>query len=69
MPKGKTAAIEEVDLKEAYIDAICGFADLDLIAQGEFKFAVDSMHGSGRGVLAQIFQQTMVFSMSRSGRN
>src|SRR5712691_9161219 len=31
MPKGKLATIEEVDLKPAYIKAICGFADLDLI--------------------------------------
>src|SRR2546430_4287035 len=31
------------------------FADLDLIAKAGFKFAVDSMYGSGRGVLAQIF--------------
>ncbi|HMH05709.1 MAG TPA: hypothetical protein VK579_03420, partial [Terriglobales bacterium] len=29
---------------------------LDLIAKAGFKFAVDPMYGSGRGVLAQIFQ-------------
>ena len=33
MPKGQKAAIEEVDLKTAYIEAICRFADLDLIAK------------------------------------
>jgi phosphomannomutase len=55
MPKGKQAEIEDVDLKPAYIRAICRFADLDLIAKARFKFAVDSMYGSGRGVLAQIF--------------
>ena len=55
MPNGKRAAIEEVDLKPAYIRAVCGFADLDLIAKAQFKFAVDSMYGSGRGVLPQIF--------------
>jgi phosphomannomutase len=55
MPKGKKAAIEEVDLKPAYIKAICSFADLDLITKANFKFAVDSMYGSGRGVLTQIF--------------
>jgi phosphomannomutase len=52
---GKAAAIEEVDLKRAYVDTICQFADLDLIAKARFKFAVDSMYGSGRGVLAGIF--------------
>jgi phosphomannomutase len=54
-PRGQKAAIEEVDLKEAYIQAVCGFADLDLIAKARFKFAVDAMHGSGRGVLTKIF--------------
>lgn len=56
MPKGQPAAIKEVDLKPAYIEAICRFADLDLIAQAKFRFAVDSMYGSGRGVLTKIFQ-------------
>ena len=48
-PNGKHASIEEVDLKPAYIRALCKFADLDLIAQAKFKFAVDSMYGSGAG--------------------
>jgi phosphomannomutase len=55
MPNGKHGAIEEVDLKPAYVNAICGFADLDLIRKARFKFAVDSMYGSGRGVLTNIF--------------
>ena len=49
------AKIEEVDLKPAYVDAVCQFADLDLIRRANFKFAIDSMYGSGRGVLAKIF--------------
>jgi phosphomannomutase len=52
---GKRAAIEETDFKRAYVEAICKFADLNLIAKAGFKFAVDSMYGSGRGVLAKIF--------------
>jgi phosphomannomutase len=56
MPKGEKAAIEEVDLTTPYSEAICGFADLDLIAKAGFKFAVDSMYGSGRGVIPQIFK-------------
>ena len=55
MPTGETATIEEVDLKPAYIEAVCKFADLDLIRKANFKFAVDAMHGSGRGVLTKIF--------------
>jgi alpha-D-glucose phosphate-specific phosphoglucomutase len=56
MPKGKNAAIEEVDLKLPYIAAVCAFADVDLIAKTNFKFAVDAMYGSGRGVLSGIFR-------------
>lgn len=55
MPNGQKAAIEEVDFKPAYIEAICRFADLEAIAEAKFKFAVDSMYGSGRGVLTGIF--------------
>src|SRR5438309_2447066 len=54
-PKGVRARIEEVDLKPAYVQAVCAFADLKLIAKARFKFAVDSMYGSGRGILAKIF--------------
>ena len=54
-PKGKKAGVEEVDLKKDYIAAVCRFADMDLIAKTKFKFAVDAMYGSGRGVLAGIF--------------
>jgi alpha-D-glucose phosphate-specific phosphoglucomutase len=57
MPKGTNASIEEVDLKQAYIGAICRFADVDLIAKTNFKFAVDAMYGSGRGVLSGIFSE------------
>jgi alpha-D-glucose phosphate-specific phosphoglucomutase len=53
--KGTKAAIEEVDLKKDYVAAVCAFADMDLIAKTKFKFAVDAMYGSGRGVLAKIF--------------
>jgi phosphomannomutase len=55
MPNGRKAAIEEVDLKPAYVEAICKFADLDLITKAKFRFAVDAMHGSGRNVLGKIF--------------
>ena len=54
-PASGVAKIEEVDLKPAYVEAISRFADLDLIRQANFKFAIDSMYGSGRGVLTKIF--------------
>ncbi len=52
---GAPAKIEEVDLKPAYVEAVSEFADLDLIRRANFKFAIDSMYGSGREVLPKIF--------------
>jgi phosphomannomutase len=57
MPTGNKAAIDEVDLKQTYIAFACRFADLDLVAKSKFKFALDAMYGSGRGVLTQVFNQ------------
>jgi alpha-D-glucose phosphate-specific phosphoglucomutase len=54
-PNGQKSPIEELDLKEKYIEAICRFVDLDLIAKAKLRLAVDSMYGSGRGVLTKIF--------------
>jgi alpha-D-glucose phosphate-specific phosphoglucomutase len=56
-PKGTKAAVEEVDFKKSYVAAVCKFADMDLIAKTKFKFAVDAMYGSGRGVLTGIFAE------------
>src|SRR6202165_3309873 len=55
MPQGAKVAVEEVDLKAPYIAAVCRFADMDLIGKAKFKVAIDSMYGSGRGILAGIF--------------
>jgi alpha-D-glucose phosphate-specific phosphoglucomutase len=57
MPKGTKASVEELDLKPDYVAAVCRFADVDLIAKTNFKFAVDAMYGSGRGVLSGIFRE------------
>src|ERR1700685_2977237 len=57
MPQGSKAAIDEVDLKTPYIAAVCRFADMDLIGKAKFKVAIDSMYGSGRGILAGIFSE------------
>jgi len=54
-PKSAQAAIEETDFKKPYVEAVCHYADMDLIARTKFKFAVDAMYGSGRGVLTGIF--------------
>ena len=57
LPRGVRAAVEEADLKTPYIAAVCRFADLDLIGKAKFKIAIDSMYGSGRGILAGIFRE------------
>jgi alpha-D-glucose phosphate-specific phosphoglucomutase len=57
MPRGAKAAIEEVDLKAPYVAAVCRFADMDLIGRAKFKIAIDSMYGSGRGILPGIFDE------------
>jgi alpha-D-glucose phosphate-specific phosphoglucomutase len=49
------AKIDEVDLKPAYVEAVSKFVDLELIRRANLKFAVDSMYGSGRGILPKIF--------------
>ena len=54
-PNGHNSPIEEVDLKQKYVEAISGFADLNRITRAKLKLAVDSMYGSGRGVLTKIF--------------
>ncbi len=53
----RSAAIERVDFKPAYVAAITRFADLDAIAQADFKFAIDCMYGAGRNVLSGIFAE------------
>ena len=56
-PTGRAAKVEEADLKAAYVEAVCQFADLNIIRKANFKFAIDSMYGSGRGVLPRIFDK------------
>lgn len=60
MPHAGKAAIEEVDLKAPYVAAVCRFVDMDLIGKAKFKIAVDSMYGSGRGILTGIFRERRV---------
>ena len=66
MPNGKHATIEEMDLKQAYIRAVSKFADLELIAKASFKFAVDSMYGSGRGILTRAMHAAKRFAAGNS---
>jgi phosphomannomutase len=56
-PKGQKGNVDEVDLKAAHVAAMTKFADLNAIKKAHFKFAVDPMYGSGRGVLSGIFAE------------
>jgi len=61
MPRSSAGAkVEEVDLKAAYVEGVSEFADLEMIRKANFKFAIDSMYGSGRGVLPGIFDKSGV---------
>ena len=52
----KAGAISEIDMQTSYVEALRRFADLDAIAKSGFKFGIDCMYGTGRGVLADIFR-------------
>jgi alpha-D-glucose phosphate-specific phosphoglucomutase len=52
----KAATITEIDMQTPYVTALRKFADLDCIAKSGFKFGIDCMYGTGRGVLADIFR-------------
>lgn len=49
--------IAQADFKSPYIAAVKAFVDLDLIRRSGYKFGIDCMYGSGRGVLAGIFKE------------
>jgi phosphomannomutase len=61
------AAIVGVDFLPTYLKAIESFADLDLIARSGRKFAIDSMYGAGRTIIADIFTRIGVAHMQIRG--
>ncbi len=50
-------SVTAADFKASYIAAITNFVDLPSIRKAGFKFAIDTMYGSGRGVLKGIFAE------------
>jgi alpha-D-glucose phosphate-specific phosphoglucomutase len=50
-------SVASADFKTPYITAITNFVDLNAIKKAGFKFAIDVMYGSGRGVLKGIFAE------------
>jgi alpha-D-glucose phosphate-specific phosphoglucomutase len=49
--------VSAADFKTPYVAAVKKFVDLAAIRKAGFRFAVDAMYGSGRGVLKQIFTE------------
>jgi alpha-D-glucose phosphate-specific phosphoglucomutase len=49
--------VSVADFKTPYIAAVKKFVDLDAIKKAGFRFAVDTMFGSGRGVVKGIFTE------------
>ena len=60
MPLRRSASprtIERVNLVPHYVAAIQAFVDLDKISSSGYKFGIDCMHGAGRHILADLFEQ------------
>ena len=56
LPSASTpATIEQADFNDRYVEALAAFVDLRKIKQSGYKFLIDCMYGSGRGVIAKIF--------------
>jgi len=53
-------SVTSANFKAPYIEALKKFVDLAAIKKAGFKFAVDTMYGSGRGVLAGIFDEASI---------
>jgi alpha-D-glucose phosphate-specific phosphoglucomutase len=54
-PPKKQAKVTEADFKKPYVEKLVQLVDLDKIKKADFKFGIDCMYGSGRGMLAGIF--------------
>ena len=52
----KGAQIESVDMVSPYLDQLARLVDIDRIKSAGIKVAVDSMHGSGAGIVAALLQ-------------
>ena len=50
-------SVTNADFKSPYVATLKKFVDLGEIQRANFKFAVDAMYGSGRGVLKGIFSE------------
>ncbi len=52
----KGAHIQTTDMVSPYLDQLASLVDIDAIKSAGIKVAVDSMHGSGAGIIATLLQ-------------
>jgi len=53
----QAGAITEADFHTVYVEALKAFVDLKKIKESGYRFLIDTMYGSGRGVIAGIFAE------------
>jgi phosphomannomutase len=49
--------IHSLDVRTPYLQALDKLIDWDRVRAAKFRFVIDPMHGSGRGLLADLFRQ------------
>ena len=55
-PTSSTAEIKTTDMVSPYLDQLASLVDIDTIKSAGIKVAVDSMHGSGAGIIATLLE-------------
>ncbi len=55
-PNCSTAEIKTTDMVSPYLDQLASLVDIDTIKSAGIKVAVDSMHGSGAGIIATLLE-------------
>lgn len=53
----RTDLIHSLDVRTPYLETISGLVDWDRLRAAKFRFAVDPMHGAGRGLLCELFRR------------
>ncbi len=49
--------IHSLDVRTPYLETLAGLVDWDRLRASKFRYVVDPMHGSGRGLLRELFRR------------
>ncbi len=49
--------IQAIDWRTPYLETLAGLVDWDRLRASKFRYVVDPMHGSGRGLLRELFRR------------